>query len=73
MLLLFQIEFVWECRLLHQDNMEEFLRLIHGQREKCGQSAAMQRVSHSLLLNSRQAPSITGGDDDVDLLTRLNC
>lgn len=47
MLLLFQLEFLHESRSLHQDNMEPFLGLLHAQREKCAQAAAMQRVAFS--------------------------
>jgi Heterokaryon incompatibility protein (HET) len=55
--LLFQLEFVHESRLLQMDNWEEFLGLLHAQREKCAQFAALQRIALSFLVDEASASS----------------
>jgi hypothetical protein len=64
--LLFELEFVHECRLLQKDNWEEFQGLLHAQREKCAQFAALQRIAHSFLADetntySHPASTVSSG------------
>jgi hypothetical protein len=68
MFLLFQLEFVNESRMLQKDNMEEFLGLLHAQREKCAQFASRQRVSNAFL---DQTPPKEADISSITVLARL--
>ena len=52
MFLLFQLEFVQETRLLHLGEFRTFVGFVQGYRERCAQSAALQRVAYSFVRNS---------------------
>jgi hypothetical protein len=72
MFLLFQLEFVHESRILQKNNMEEFLGLLHAQREKCAQYASRQRVSNAFLHDTSKLPlSQQACSSSRILLTRL--
>lgn len=67
MFLLFQLEFVYETRILNTKEEGTFIGLVQAQREKCAQFAALQRISHSFLLpKNRENVDVTAdshGDD----------
>jgi hypothetical protein len=75
MFLLFQLEFVHESRMLQKNNMEEFLGLLHAQREKCAQYASRQRISNAFLDDTSKQPlSQEASYSSSTLLARLeNC
>lgn len=49
MFLLFQLEFVYETRLLHINEPGTFVGFVQAQRERCAQYAALQRVASSFI------------------------
>lgn len=65
MFMLFQLEFVYEMRMMQTKEFGTFVGFVQAQRERCAQYAALQRVAQSFMefdLNKDQAQDRTGND-----------
>lgn len=73
--LLFQLEFVFETRILQTKDDGTFLGFVQAQREKCVRFAALQRISHSFFAPThRENAHVAAGShgDDTENMKAMN-